>query len=509
MARLPRSLNPPATRQRPPRPAPQPEDPYSAGVLIGLVMIATAFRILVLANEAYPLYGDEAQYWVWSQTLEWGYFTKPPMIAWLIRATTGLFGDREFGVRFLAPLLHGASACLLYAVGRTLYDKKIGFWSALAWVSLPAISLSSLLMTTDVPALFFWALGLACFAIALDERQPIKRRQFCWIGLGLAIGLGLLSRYTMALFVLSMGLYIATSARHVLRERWLWISLALGAACIAPNVIWNLDHGLATFRHTGANANLGGPLFHPMALIAFIGSQFGVFGPILFTALICLGVTLKWNRSMDKRAWLLISFAAPPLILALVIALASRAHANWAAASYLSATILVVQFLYQGVRRRRVLYAALILDVAIAAVGYSYHDLASKAGIQLTRKTDPFSRLMGGRELGRAVSSFLQERGGAVLMTDDRMLFATLAFYVHPRPPQVEYNWKPYPGDQFELTTDIHDVGDQQILYVTTDDKPTALDHFAQVDRIGSITLPIHTDFVQHYAIFMLHGYHD
>ncbi len=478
-------------------------------MVIGLVMIATAFRILVLANEAYPLYGDEAQYWVWSQTLDWGYFTKPPMIAWLIRASTSLFGDREFGVRFLAPLMQGGSACLLYALGRTLYDNKIGFWSALAWVSLPAVSLSSLLMTTDVPALFFWALGLACFAVALDERQSIKRRQFSWIALGLAIGLGLLSRYTMALFVLSMAIYIGTVARPVLRERWLWISLALGAACAAPNVIWNIDHGLATFRHTGANANLGGSLFHPLELLSFIGSQFGVFGPILCTALLCLLVTLKWNRSMAKPTWFLISFTAPPLILALAIALASRAHANWAAASYLSATILVVEFLYRSKFRRGLLYAALVLDLAVAVIGYSYHDIASRLGIQLTRQTDPFSRLMGGRELGRAVSSFLQERGGAVLMTDDRMLYATLAFYVHPHPPQVEYNWKPYPGDQFEMTTDIHDIGDQQIMFVTTEDKPTALDHFTQVDRIGSITLPIHPDFVQHYAIFMLRGYHD
>jgi hypothetical protein len=89
------------------------------------------------------------------------------------------------------------------------------------------------------------------------------------------------------------------------------------------------------------------------------------------------------------------------------------------------------------------------------------------------------------------------------------MLFAPLAFYVHPRPPQVEYNWKPYPGDQFELTTDIHEVADQQILFVTTDEQPTALDHFTHVDRVGTITLPIHRDLVLHYYLFGLQGYHD
>ena len=122
------------------------EEPYGIGLMLGIVLLATSLRILVLSNQAYPLYGDEAQYWVWSRHLDWGYYSKPPLIAWLIRLGTLWLGNGEFGVRALSPFLHAGTAILLYLTGRRLYDSRVGFWTALAYASLPAVSVSSLLM---------------------------------------------------------------------------------------------------------------------------------------------------------------------------------------------------------------------------------------------------------------------------------------------------------------------------------------------------------------------------
>jgi hypothetical protein len=469
------------------------------------ILAVTLLRVLWLAREPYPLYGDEAQYWTWAQALDWGYYSKPPLIAWLIAATTALVGDNELGVRVAAPVCHAVIALVVAELGRRLFDARTGAWSGALYASLPAVSLSSILMSTDVPLLLFWALGLLAFAGALEPGHP-KR----WLGVGLALGLGLMSKYAMASFVPSAALYLALSPQHraVLRTRWPYLALALGIAICLPNAGWNLQHDFPSFRHLGDNANLAGPLFHPVKLAEFVGSQFGVLGPILFAVFLGLLVARFTRLLRDDRYWLLAAFALPQLAIIAVEALLSRAHANWAATSYVSATVLVVAWCRAVPSLRGLLPVSLGLHIAVAGVMYGYHDLARLAGIELTRKTDPFNRLRGWDHLGQAVAAQLAEHPGFVLMTDDRLLFAELAFYVRPRPTQVEWNWQRRPTDQYQLTTDVVTVGNRPILFVSENPDPAdVLAHFREAAPAAHITIPLYRGDARRYGLFALQGY--
>ena len=346
-----------------------------------------------LARAPYPLYGDEAQYWTWAKALDWGYVTKPPLIAWLIGITTALVGDNEFGVRVASPICHAVTALIIAEIGRRLYDIRTGAWSGALYASLPAVSVSAMLISTDVPLLLFWAMGVLFLIRALDPGG-----QRWWIGVGLALGLGLLSKYAMAMFVPSAGLYLALAREHraVLRTRWPWMALALGLAIYAPNLVWNVAHGGLTYVHTGANAHLGGDLFHPAKLAEFVGSQFGVFGPLLFAVLLFLLIARLGRLQRDPRSWLLAAFALPQLLLIAIEALLSRAHANWAATAYVTAIVLVVVWCRPGPRLRLVLPVSLGLHLAAAAVMVEYHDLAQLAGIEAharDRSVPPAARL--------------------------------------------------------------------------------------------------------------------
>src|SRR5260221_2783952 len=165
------------------------------------ILAVTVFRLMWLAREPYPLYGDEAQYWTWAQALDWGYYSKPPLIGWLIALTTGLAGDSEFGVRIAAPVIHAVIALMPSDLGRRLFDARTGAWAGALYVTLPAVSVSSVLMSTDLPLLVFLTLGVVSLQRALE---PGGRKW--WLGVGLALGLGLLSKYAMATFVASAGL---------------------------------------------------------------------------------------------------------------------------------------------------------------------------------------------------------------------------------------------------------------------------------------------------------------
>src|SRR6266851_2225146 len=105
------------------------------------IAVVTAARIAWLAVPTTGLYPDEAQYWFWAQHLAFGYYSKPPLVAWLIALTTALFGDGEFAVRLAAPLLHAATAGIVYAIAARLYDRRTGFWAGLAYATLPGVSL--------------------------------------------------------------------------------------------------------------------------------------------------------------------------------------------------------------------------------------------------------------------------------------------------------------------------------------------------------------------------------
>src|SRR5277367_4079147 len=121
------------------------------------VFAVTAARLMWLALGKADLYPDEAQYWVWSLHPALGYYSKPPMVAWLIAVTTRIFGDGELAVRVSAPLLHFAAALVIFALARRLYDARVAAWSAVVYATLPGVSASALIMSTDAPLLLCWS----------------------------------------------------------------------------------------------------------------------------------------------------------------------------------------------------------------------------------------------------------------------------------------------------------------------------------------------------------------
>ncbi len=140
------------------------------------VFAVTVARLVWLALGKADLYPDEAQYWGWSLHPAFGYYSKPPLVAWLIALTTGLFGDNELAVRVAAPLLHFATALAVFALARRLYDARIAAWSAVVYATLPGVSASAMIMSTDAPLLLCWALALYAFVRAREGGAALVDR---------------------------------------------------------------------------------------------------------------------------------------------------------------------------------------------------------------------------------------------------------------------------------------------------------------------------------------------
>src|SRR3954465_7423438 len=113
-----------------------------AAVLVILLLAITAVRVIALAVSNAELFFDEAQYWAWGQEPAFGYYTKPPLIAWVIGATTSLCGDTPFCVRLPSPLMHLLTSLVIYTLATKLHSRRIAFWAALVYALMPGTSIS-------------------------------------------------------------------------------------------------------------------------------------------------------------------------------------------------------------------------------------------------------------------------------------------------------------------------------------------------------------------------------
>jgi 4-amino-4-deoxy-L-arabinose transferase-like glycosyltransferase len=416
-----------------------------AGVTVAAVLaVVTALRIAFLLWGGLDLSPDEAHYWEWSRRLDLSYYSKGPLIAYLLAGLTALFGTSAFGIRLGAVLLSLLGAWAVYRLGRELYGRSEP--GALAVVGLqvtPLVWAGSLLMTIDSPFIVLWTLGLWALHRALTGGSTIA-----WLLFGLALGVGSLAKYTMLLALpgLLLYLWLAPESRRSLRSRGPLLALGVALISLLPVLAWNVRTGWVTARHVASQGRGRG--FTLEHLAEFLGSQILVLTPLVAAILawgLWIGVREGFLRRREPYRFLL-AFAVPVLAVYLGVGLQGKVQANWAAAAYPSLALATAGLLLErrgvlGETRRRaqtgLLAAAAVLALGFCAVGHVMGRL------DVPRRLDPTARLRGWSDLGRAVGVAVEG------MPDPRRTFVVssryqvaseLAFYVPGRPPAYNFN---------------------------------------------------------------------
>ena len=389
-----------------------------------LLATLTVFRIIGLVISPLNLHGDEAQYWSWSRSLDWGYFSKPPMIAWLIATTTAMFGNAEWAVRLSTPLIHPLTAYVIFRTGRFLYNARTGFWAAILYFLMPAVWLSSGIVSTDVALLLFWALALNAWTHLRESKDLI------WaILLGLAIGLGMLSKYAMLFFLpaLIVCIFIDVKTRKALLSSRGLAVIIVAAGLMLPNLAWNAANDFATVGHTAANANINGIPFHPLELLEFWAVQFGVFGPVTMALLIAALLAAKSGK-LEKKSLLLSLFIISPLLVISLEALLSRANANWAVTAYVGASLLVAHYGLSAKERltKRALVVNIMLGIFITLAGLipALPDALGQA--------NAFKRMRGWPETAQTIAQIIEKKEKyyySAIAVDNRLVFYDLQYY--------------------------------------------------------------------------------
>lgn len=469
--------------------------------LLAAVFIVRIGVMLLFVNGA-DLAGDEAYYWDWGRRPDWCYFSKPPMIGWMMGVIGWITGNAEWGIRFAALLLGTATLAIIHRIALVLFDARTAFLTAVLVLLTIANAGLNILLTIDAPLLVCWTLGLLLFWFAAQKPTCNIR----WLALALIIGIGTLSKQMMLAFPALMLLFAAVSRedRALLRNPRMWIAIIVGMAFIIPVLRWNQQHAWITLEHTKhhfdtKSLDFGGWIGRTLENV---GLQALIYTPVTFVALVVAMLAAIRNRAkLTRPALFLLLASAPALACFALLALRQRINPNWPAAFFVPAFILTAAWMRgqlpttanPGWQRWSLrVGGALVIIVHLMLVIVFCTDL---------KGINKLASIRGWNEAGIEAQKFLdqvpQPEKTFVMALGHRYHAAQMAFYM-PSHPRL-YRWEPsgtvqsqyeiWPGPEERIGFDALIIdpnpGDGLLQ------NPVFTGAFERLERQGNIRIPL------------------
>jgi dolichol-phosphate mannosyltransferase len=428
------------------------------GVVVYMIVLRLAYAGLLELNP------EEAYYWNYAKHLDIGYLDHPPMTAWIIATTTWLFGDREFAIRSGAILCWLLAALFMFRFARLAANATTAWIVILLMAVLPYFVGAGTVMSPDAPL-------VACWSAALYYLHRLLRRgdSSAWFGVGMSIGLGLLSKYTITLLGLATVIYciVDPASRRWLKRPHLYAAALVALALFSPVILWNAQHDWTSFLFQSVgrwrqNGGFGGHVL----LISIIG---------LVTPTALAAMIIGFLRAPpDDRLTALgrtipvftLVFLLVPLSIFIIHSLSHSPRLNWTGPLWLVALPLVAQTFIDRSPRPSLIARAWAPSVAVLLIAYGsllHFAVIGIPGIDYPRR---MVRIAGWRDLGSRIEILESEeetRTGEepmIVGMDKYNIASQLAFY-HPEQTPAGQRL----GSEWGDTTGRHLFGMNSLMY--------------------------------------------
>lgn len=400
-------------------------------LLIYILVVKAIIACILIGAYDIHLSPDEAQYWNWSKQLNWGYFSKPPAIAWQIWTTTLIFGHNEFGIRFGAIVISFFLALVVYHLAQSAQlTEKVSFWAAIVIAFSPLGIFLSFAATTDGGATLFLTLGIAEIVRGVGRLTgPNYARTGVWILLG--------ALYKWIAYIIWPVTIVMLFFHPKLRNKTLIWGILISLLALLPSIYWNATHDWATFKH------VSNTLYHTGAkkggnVVDFFFSQVGIISPIYFILLVA-------SYFHIRKPQLIYCGLFPMLIFFyLVTSFFKKMQPNWGDFLYPPGAVLIAWVALEKIRLGRIwLHIGTWLSIvgtifAIAIPWMQVHHVFS--AYPISYKANPFRQSMGWHKVEKALAAAGYDPAHNFLFGDRYQATSLLSFYGPEKKPAYFFN---------------------------------------------------------------------
>lgn len=458
---------------------------------LALTFVMLAARLAMTAS--IDLLPDEVYYWLWSEHLQPAYFDHPPAVSWFIWIGTALFGDNEFGVRFVSAVSVSLDSLLLYAIAKVLTEsRRIAAW-AMILSNVTALAALSVSVVPDQPLLLFWLISFYGMA-----RIAKGGSGWWWLLVGVAGGLATMAKLTALFMALAVPLWAIVSPpmRRWFRSPWPYLALVLAVAVFMPALIWNAQNDWTSFTH-----QLNRPKFESIRPYSFV--QYLTLWPAMVSPPI-LVLAGSGAVVLARRGWrndpvraLLLLTPVPLFLYFSYHSLHEWIGAHWFSTLVMLATIFAAIGIEDGGRGwwRKVLVFCRRIAVPLGVIVVAgYYFLLLDNSLPFDRWSDYTRRFRGWDAYAQDQERVRSLYNAAYILGPDYSSPSYIRFYIVNPPPAYQLGefdrWATFEG----IGTAPAEFADRKGIYigVWSVDYETAFleQYFNTIERVGDVIRP-------------------
>ncbi len=213
--------------------------PIDRDLIILMVFAAIKLAFHLATNGQYGFHRDELATLDDARHMAWGFVAYPPLTPFLARIALTLFGTSLTGFRFFAALAQSVALVITGLLARRLGATCGGMLIAASAAAIAPIALAASALMQYVSFDYLWFVSMAYFVARLAGSNDPR----WWLAIGVTIGLGVLTKYAVALYVAGLAAgVLLTPLRTHLRSKWLWLGALVSVAIALPNLLWQVRH---------------------------------------------------------------------------------------------------------------------------------------------------------------------------------------------------------------------------------------------------------------------------
>jgi len=482
--------------------------------IIFTILLFFIVRFLIIGR--LQLAPDEAYYWYWSKHLDFSYADHPPLVAYIMAAFTAIGGNTEFFVRLGGMILCILSLCFLYKSCVILFpkDKSIA-WEILFLINITLLfSAGCIVQTPDTPLFFFWMAAFYCASKVISDGQAKY-----WYWGGVALGFGLLSKYTMILIIPCLFLFFLVSPRdrHWLKRKEPYLAILIALIIFSPVIYWNWQHNWVSFlyqlQHGLAPKKI--QIFQILSkLLEYLGGQAGIVTPLLFISFVIYSIKGVFQSTINNnRIYLFLVCLSWPIFIFFWFssALGKVAEANWPAPAYIAGGILSLdvfnRFYKNNVLHKYFVSAGIVLVVIINIL---IHIHLIFPFLPIPAKIDPTNQFHGWRELGTVINDYVKNTANSenirFIAGDRGTIVAEAVFYTNNNFIGIDFKQP----QRYIFLKDIGYLKEKDAIIITRDSGISSLkkyeDYFASCEFITAYDLLFRDEKIKSYRFLIARG---